>query len=68
MDLQKAFENFGVALGDLKRAFAEEYGENSNYIQVHIDDGDYVTVHTSMRTGGWFSVHREWVDTEARDA
>ena len=64
MSLDKAFENFGIALGILKQAFAEEYTENPNYLEVHIDEDDYVTIFPSDATGGWFSVHRQRVDTE----
>ena len=66
MSLDEALEQFGVALGNLKRAYAEEYGENPNYITVHIDDGDYVTMYPTDASGAYFDACRRWVDTDER--
>lgn len=62
MNLDEALKKFGVALGNLKRAYAEEYSKNPNYIEVHADDGDYVTMYSSNESGT-FDAYREWVDT-----
>ena len=64
MDLNEALEQFGIALGNLKRAYAEHYSENSNYIGVHIDDSDNVLIYPTDASGAYFAAHREWVDTE----
>ena len=66
MTLDEAFEQFGIALGNLKRAYAEQYGENSNYIGVHIDDGDYVLIYPTDASGAYIDAHRERVDTDER--
>lgn len=63
MSLEEALDNFGIALGVLKQAFTEHYGENSNYVEVHINDDDYVTIYPSNASGSYFNVHRAWVDT-----
>lgn len=64
MDLDEALKNFGIALGNLKRAYAEEYSKNPNYVEVHIDESDYVTIFPSDATGSYIYAHREWVDTD----
>ena len=66
MNLNEALNNFGVAIGDLKRAFAEEYSANPNYVAIHIDEGDDVTIFSTDRRGSWTPIHREWVDTDEK--
>ena len=64
MDFDEALNNFGIALGNLKRAYAEKYSENPNYIGVHIDDSDYVLIYPTDATGTYFDAYREWVNTD----
>jgi hypothetical protein len=64
MNLEEALNNFGIALGNLKRAYAEEYSRNPNYVEVHIDESDYVTIYPTDVSGSYFDAHREWVNTD----
>lgn len=66
MSLKEAFEQFERAVGNLKRAFAEEFSANSNYVAMHIDDGDYVTIFSTDRGGSWIPVYRNWADTDEK--
>ena len=43
MTLNEALDSFGTAIGNLKRAFAEEFTVDSNYVAVHVDECDDVT-------------------------
>lgn len=64
MDLEEALEQFGKALGNLKRAYAEEQGVNSNYVTVFVDESDWVTLIPVSREGSWIGAYRERVYTE----
>jgi len=59
----EALQEFGKALGKLKRAYAEEHGGNSNYMHIIIDESDNVTIIPSLSTG-WFEGRIEWVNTD----
>lgn len=67
MKLEEALNDFGIALGKLKRAYADEYSKNPNYVEIHINDGDYVTIYPTDVSGAYFDAHREWVDTDERE-
>lgn len=65
MDFDTALEQFGRALGNLKRAYADEYNVvNPSYISILVDDDDYVTILDTTETGHYLTgAHRERVDT-----
>lgn len=66
MTLNEALDGFGIAIGNLKRAFAEEFSANSNYVAIHINEDDDVTVFSTDRSGSWTPIYREWVDTDVK--
>ena len=61
----EALSEFGKALGKLKRAYGEEFGTNGNYIEIHIDESNNVTIVPTLNTGHYINdVVREWIDTD----
>lgn len=42
---------FELWVGKFKRAYAEEYGLNPNYLEIHIDADNYCTVVEADKTG-----------------
>ena len=64
--MDEALKEFGIALGKVKSAFAEEYGGNQNYIEVHINQDDYVLIVSTTSSGGYIDCHRQWVDIEEK--
>lgn len=42
---------FELWVGKFKRAYAEKYGLNSNYLEIHIDADNYCTVIETNKTG-----------------
>ena len=67
MSLKEAFEQFECAVGNLKRAFAEEFSVCSEYVAIHIDDGDDVTIFCTNRSGSWTPIYRDWADTDEKE-
>lgn len=47
----EALVEFGKALGKFKRAYAEDYGCNPNYIKMLIDESNEVIIIPSLGTG-----------------
>ena len=64
MELAQAFEEFGKALGNLKRAYAEEYDKNPHCLMVRVNDDDYIAIVPTDTNGDWIGAYRTWVDTE----
>lgn len=62
--MDEALREFGIALGKLKRSFAEEYHCNPNYVDIDINSDNYVTLVNSQSTGGYIDAYREWVDID----
>lgn len=59
--MDEALKEFGIALGKLKEAFSKEYNANSNYIDIHIDSDNNVTIINTSSTGSYIDAHRAWV-------
>lgn len=65
MDFEEAVKNFGKALGDLKRSYAEKVGENPNYISVYVDGDNTVTIIPTLEHGlHYHECYRGWLDTD----
>ena len=54
---------FGIAVGKLKRAFAELYCYNPNYVEIHIDSDNNAII-VSTRDYGDLSAYKCWLCTE----
>ena len=61
--MDETLRDFGIAVGKLKRAFAKEYNWNFNYIEIHIDSDNNVTI-TPTNYFGYSEAYRDWVSTE----
>ena len=61
--MDEALIEFGIAVGKLKRAFAKLYDCNPNYVEIHIDSDNNVTI-VSTRNYSDSSAYRCWLCTE----
>lgn len=64
MSFGNALEEFGIALGKLKEAYAEEYYCNSSYLSISADENNYVTIIPTNERGRIVEVFRDWVSIE----
>lgn len=64
MDFETALQEFGKALGNLKRTYAEKYEQNPNYLQIVITDDNYITITETNYTGSILDYYREWLNTD----
>lgn len=64
MDFKTALQEFGKALVNLKRAYAEEHQQNSSYLQIFITDDNYVTITSTNYTGSVLDYYRDWINTD----
>ena len=60
--MDKALREFGIAVGKLKKAFAEENNCNSNYAEIHINDDNDVTIIST--NSNYPDAYRYWLSTE----
>lgn len=65
MDFDTVLKEFGRSLGNLKRAYAEKYRENTSYLQIVITDDDYISITPTDASGRYIECFREWVNTES---
>ena len=61
-ETMKALEEFGIALGKLRKVYAEEFGGNPNNLLIIADEQDYVTILPNNECGTYLQHFREWVD------
>lgn len=61
--MDEALKEFGIAVGKLKRAFAEENNCGLDCVEIHIDRNDFVTIIATGKTG-YLDAYREWLVTE----
>ena len=61
--MDEALVDLGIAVGKLKNAFAELYCCNPNYVEIHIDSDNNVTI-TPTNYFGYLEAYRDWVSTE----
>lgn len=67
MNFEDALIEFEKAVGKLKRAYEEKYGENSSYLEIAISDGNYMTITPTNDTGEYIHCVRRWLDTELNE-
>ena len=60
--MNEALREFGIEIGKLKKAFAEENNCNPNYVDIHIDDDNNVTIIST--NSNYPDVYRCWLSTE----
>ena len=60
----EALQKFGKALGDLKRSYANEFSENSNYLSILIDESNNITIIPTLNTGRYIECCREYVNVD----
>lgn len=60
-----ALEEFGKALGNLKREYAKEYCKNVNELMVIIDEDDYINIIPTVAGMREMVFCREWVNTKS---
>lgn len=63
-ETKQALEEFGKALGKLRKAYSEEFGGDPNDLLVIVDTDDYVTILPNNESGTYLQHFREWVDIE----
>lgn len=51
-------ENFEIAVRQLKEAYAEKEGVNSNYLMIICDDNGYTTIVPTNKTGSYIGAFR----------
>ena len=61
--MDEALIEFGITVGKLKRAFAELYDCNPNYVEMYIDEDNNATI-VSTRNYSDSSAYRCWLCTE----
>lgn len=61
--MDEALRDFGIAVGKLKRAFAEENNCGLDCVEIHIDSNDFATI-TAVGKTGYLDAYREWLCTE----
>lgn len=61
--MDEALYEFGIAVGKLKRVFAEENNCGLDCIEIHIDCEDFATIIATGKTG-YLDAYREWLCTE----
>lgn len=64
MSFEKALEEFGIAIGNLKKAYAEEFCANPSYISIEVDSDNYVSIIPTLETGKHIECFRDWVSIE----
>lgn len=67
MDFETALEEFGKVLGNLKRAYAEEFDYNSSSLQILINESDFVTIFPTNETGKYIDCFRKWLNTDIEE-
>lgn len=58
MDFDNMLENFEIAVRQLKEAYAEKEGMNSNYLMIICDDNGYTTIIPTNKTGSYIGAFR----------
>lgn len=58
MDFDKVLENFAYAMNELKNAYAEKEGMNSNYLMIVCDDNGYITIIPTDKTCTYIGAFR----------
>ncbi len=64
MDFDKALDEFGKAVGNLKRAYSDKYNQYTNNFMVIVDEDDYVTIVPTNTTDRYTECCREWINTD----
>lgn len=67
MTFDDVLYEFGIAVGKLKRAYAEEYNKNPNEVAINIDEFDCLTIWPTDVTGDWIGAYRVAVDTSMEE-
>lgn len=62
--MEEVLREFGLVLGKLKNAYAEEYSCNKDSLDIHIDKDNYITIVNNLETGSYCYCFRDWIDTE----
>ena len=60
--MDEALREFGIAVGKLKIACEEKYNWNSNYVEIHINDDNDVTIIST--NSNYPDAYRYWLSTE----
>ena len=63
-EFNKALEEFGQAVGKLKNAYVNEFGGNPNYLSIHVNADNEVTILPENCTGNSLEFFREYIYTE----
>lgn len=58
MNFDDVLEKFVSAANDLKDAYAEKEGMNSNYLMIVYDENHYTTIIPTDRTGSYIGAFR----------
>lgn len=61
--MDEVLRDFGIAVGKLKRDFAEENNCRLDCVEIHIDCNDFATIIATGKTG-YLDAYREWLVTE----
>lgn len=61
--MNEVLDEFGIAVGKLKRAFAEENNCGLDCVEIHINNKDFVTIIATGKVG-YLDAYREWLVTE----
>lgn len=63
MSINSILEDFGQAVGKLKREWAEECGCNPYCLEIHIDQDDYCIIADTSQSGWMTETYRCDLDT-----
>lgn len=63
-EFNEALKQFGKALGNLKQAYADEFGTTADDLLVIADKDNYVSILPNNVTGTYVEHFRDKVDTE----
>ena len=65
-NFNKVLEDFGKSLGELKRAYAEEFRTTVDDLMVIVDNDNYVSILPNNTTGVYVEYFRGWVDVDTK--
>ena len=63
MSINSVLADFGKAVGEFKREWAEECGCNPHYIEIHIDEDDCCSIIETNKEGWMTESYRCDLDT-----